>query len=762
MTKKKVGFNDPAAPKNTPTPKTIKKPRNKPGLEIGDTGTRILSGIIREEYNPKLRDRAGLDIYDEMRKSDGTVRAAVLACSLPIRAADWYIEPASEDAADKEVADFVTACLFEYMTLGWDDVLRQALLCLPFGVMVFEKVFATREVNGKTLIVWDKFSPRMPRSIYKWAVGTGNDPGITQFRSDGSVAEIPMDNLLVIVNEMEGMNWWGMSILRPAYKHWFLKNTLYKIDAIAHERQGLGIPYVKLPDNFTEQDRKNAETILKNLRANSQAYITEPHDYEIGFKDMMARTTRDPSQSIAHHNREILVSVLAQFLELGASNKGASSSGSRALSQDHSKIFLNSLEAVANQVTDGFNPAIKELVDLNYDGIEDYPKLTFTGLSETDGLQLSTAYQALITSGGLQAGKNDEQFFREVLGLPERDPDEEPIVTPAQKLDIQAKADAAAAPANDNAPDPKKKAYRERLASEGTGTFKPWRKLTFAEQKVNFEGLQSQMDQLEADFDAKTQGLLHDARDKYMAAFTKAAQAGDTKGIKDATLKVEADLARIIKQGMTVAFLYGKNAAAKEINVPAPANPSEMLKQIDITSSAIAANQIAKIEADSKIAYVTALTQGSSVTSALGAADAAAADAIDTVTGDASDVLMAAGINQGRNTVFDLNSANIYALQRSEILDSRTCDFCLSMDERIISSDDDLASTDAFHSNCRGIWVAILNDEAQKPDIGGVPQSLRDKFGNAVNDLAQPSSPITKANTAARAEADRRAPANGK
>jgi hypothetical protein len=748
MAQKKIGHTDPAAPKKTPPKRTANRSKATKGLEIGDTGTRILSGIIREEYNPKLRDRAGLDVFDEMRKSDGTCRAAVLACSLPIRSADWYVEPASEDAADNDISDFVAAALFEYPSLGWDDVLRQALMCLPFGVMVFEKVFTTRNCNGKTCIVWDKFAPRMPRSIYRWAIGGDNADGITQFRSDGSMAEIPMEKLVVIVNEMEGMNWWGTSILRPAYKHWFLKNNLYKIDAIAHERQGLGIPYVKLPEGYTEGDRGKAETILKNLRANSHAFIIEPYDYDFGFKDMMSHTTRDPSQSIAHHDRQILISVLAQFLQLGASNRGATASGSRALSQDHSKLFLNSLEAVATQITDAFNAAIKELVDLNYDGVQNYPKLAFTGLSETDGLQLSTAYATLITSGGLQAGKNDEQFFREVLGLPERDPDEPPIVPPAQEQNVTDPT---------TEPDPKKKAYRERRASEATGTFKPWRKLTFAEQKVNFDGLQKQMDQLEADFDAKTRELLHGARDTYMAAFTKAAHAGDAKGIKDATLKVQADLARIIKQAMTAAFLYGKNNAAKEINVAAPPNPIEMLRQIDIQADAIAAHQIARIEADSKIAYVNALNTGSSLTTALGEADAAAGETIDTVTGDASSVLMSAYINQGRNTVFANNAKDIYALQRSEILDSRTCGFCLSMDERIVSMDDDLAATDIFHSNCRGIWVAILNDEAEKPDITGVPQSLRSRFGNSVNDLVQPPKPITKANTPARAEADRRA-----
>jgi len=29
-------------------------------------------------------------------------------------------------------------------------------------------------------------------------------------------------------------------------------------------------------------------------------------------------------------------------------------------------------------------------------------------------------------------------------------------------------------------------------------------------------------------------------------------------------------------------------------------------------------------------------------------------------------------------------------------------------------------------------------DEEEKPSIGGIPQSLKDRFGDAVNDLSQP------------------------
>jgi hypothetical protein len=138
---------------------------------------------------------------------------------------------------------------------------------------------------------------------------------------------------------------------------------------------------------------------------------------------------------------------------------------------------------------------------------------------------------------------------------------------------------------------------------------------------------------------------------------------------------------------------------------------------------------------------VQALNKGESITAALAAADAAAADAIDTLTSDATGILMSGYINHGRNVVFDKNSEDIYALQRSEVLDQATCNFCLSVDSRVVEKDDPFAQNTIFHSNCRGIWVAILKDEQDPPAIGGIPQSIRDRFGDAVNDLIQPKKP---------------------
>jgi len=60
--------------------------------------------------------------------------------------------------------------------------------------------------------------------------------------------------------------------------------------------------------------------------------------------------------------------------------------------------------------------------------------------------------------------------------------------------------------------------------------------------------------------------------------------------------------------------------------------------------------------------------------------------------------------------------------------------------EKVIK-DDPFGANTIFHSYCRGIWVSILLDEAELPPIGGIPQTLKARFGDAVNDLIQPRTP---------------------
>lgn len=683
------------------------KIKKKQTTEIGDTGIEQSHGYIFDEYNTKLQGEKGVEIYNEMYKSDGTVRSVVRVCSLPVQSAEWFITPASDDKKDKQIADFIERALFEYLDNGWDYTLRHALLSLAYGVMPFEKVFGNATVDGREMIVWKKLSPRMPKSIQSWAVNSGADFGITQSRGDGNTVEIPGKKLMVIVNEREGDNWWGDSILRSAYKHWFFKNTFYKIDAIAFERQGIGIPFAELPEGFSNKDKTAAENITKNMRANAQARLVYPEGMNVGFMDMMARGTRDPEKSIAHHNREITKSVLAQFLELGASG----GSGSRAVSSDQSDLFLQALVATAKNVANNFNETIKELVILNYGEQPWYPKLDFSGIIKTDGEKIGKVYSMLAKTGAIIPGNVDERFFREVLKLPFREDDDVRELPETKTKDEDEKEDDDEEFSENN--HSKKKVFSAGDKLEGK------RKLTFAEKKVDFIALEKEFDKIEDKLDKNGKAILQSARAKYIEKLDKAMKSGDVEAIRKATMGAQKEYEKALAGAMTDGFETGKQSASTEMKIKTPATPAEMTKNIKIQANTIAEAQLAEVTARSKTAYVEAINKEADHIAAIAAANVMARDTVDKLVRNTKDIIVAAHVNYGRDEVFTKNGDKVYALQRSELLDNKTCNYCLSIDGRVIEKNDTFAKNTIFHSGCfvAGTKVKTKNGDENIEDV---------------------------------------------
>lgn len=753
-----------------------------PRAELGDSGTRMMHGIIIDDYNNQLNGIQGIKVFDEMRKSDGTVRAAMLAVTLPIRRAKWFVNPATEDPKDVEIANFVEHALFDWIDkTSWDDIIRQALLMLPFGVMLFEKVYGTYEHDGKTFVTLQKLAPRLPKSILQWELPDGTF-GIRQIRQDGQIALIPGSKLVVFVNEREGDNWWGTSMLRAAYKHWYYKDNFYKIDAVAFERQGMGVPVLKMPDGYTAADEAKASQVMQNLRANESAYMLLPKDYEFEFADMGASSTRNPDNSINHHNKQILLSVLSQFLELGQSSNG----GSKALSQDHSEFFLNAMESIANTITSEINKnLIPELVDMNFDGVTVYPCLDYSGITKVDVAGLGETYSKLVQAGAITPTEDDQQYLRSMLNLPPRTQEdvekgkEEPsteeqedhmdIEEPEEEEEAEnVKAGAKKAAPKKTTPADKKKveeASKKKVAHEhkelkrvfaykkNKNTFTSWRKLTFAEENVDFGGIEKNINKLEEGFTQQAKDLLKVAKDNFMKKLHEAIDKGDAKAIADLELDFFQNYKILLKKTMEASYQVGKVGAADELGVGAPTVPPEALKHIDLAADTIATKAMTDIESRAKAMATQALKTTRSTLQEVGAIDATLDTLINKNVDSTAALMVGQNVNDGRNDVFQRNTGLIYALQRSEVLDNKTCDFCLSMDGLTIEpTDEQWNATSVFHDSCRGIWVAIMKDEqgSSEIEITGVPAKVGDYFGGTPNDLQQPPRPIVRKDSPAK------------
>jgi hypothetical protein len=225
---------------------------------------------------------------------------------------------------------------------------------------------------------------------------------------------------------------------------------------------------------------------------------------------------------------------------------------------------------------------------------------------------------------------------------------------------------------------------KKKIAAE----FKPFRKLTFAERKVDFDRINNELNRLEEAFGTEARRILSHLRDPFLEKLRLAVKQNDNDAIKSLQLQFGAEYSRLLKDLMKESFVYGKNAAAKEMNVQAPANPQQMLAIIDEEADAIAkahANQLTKT---AKQGLFEGLKKQAALNALMGELHDKMTKEIARLTGDTGSIVTGGYLNHGRNTVFDAYADDIYALQRSEILDLRTCNYCLSIDERIVEKTD--------------------------------------------------------------------------
>jgi len=700
--------------------KEVKKPSIRKDQEIGASGTSIVGGYLSgTDYVPELTGSSALITYNEMRKSDGVVKAALLACQLPIRATKWFVEPASEDPLDVEIAEFVQDNLMNKMTITWDDFLRQSLLMLPFGYMIFEKVFTNVEFEGKEMIGWKKFAPRLPDTVLKWETMEGKD-GITQITAAKGEVSIPMEKLIIFVQDKEGDNWTGISILRSAYRPWYFKKTIEKINAIAFERQGLGIPMIHLPEDHTKADIKKAREILTNVRANEEAYIILPAGWEFEFADPKASGVKDPDKTVQRYNREMLICVLAQFLDLGSGN-----TGSRALSVDQSTTFHNNLTAIAKQVQDVINKyAVQQLVDLNYT-VEKYPQLRFGKIGVVDYEKLTKSLKALTDSSVIKQDDRLEDYMREVMDLPEKEEDVEPKEKPKAE--------------------PKEE---EKEASDKMMFWEPWRQFTFAEQKVNFKTINRKLVGAEKLLEKELKHILKGSKDDFVLQIQRILNTTNSnernRRIANMSMKYQDQYRAAILTAMKEVYQFGKTSVAHEMKKAVPVTPQKDISNMSLQATAMTDRMNDDIVGKAKTTMLMNLQQGKTHPQTLAMTTGVINKAVKSNYLNVSSVVVSGSINQGRRRTMTQYKRDVYAIQRSEVLDTRTCNFCMSMDGRIIRKNDSMSKMDAVHSGCRGIWVEILMTETVKPSITGVPKSLREDWGGMVNLVKQPTKPIVK------------------
>lgn len=404
--------------------------------EFGQSGTKNFSGIITDEYLPNLSFYQAPIVYDQMRRSDGMIAALLASYKMPIRSSKWYVEPADDSEQAVEMADFLHDNLWNFGAQNYDDFLREALSMFDFGFSWFEKVFDWMPDNTRWqgLVGWDRFAFRYQNTRYRWNTEpvvsrTGGIQNrlvtVTQLAPpDYRLIDIPVEKLLIFSRAMEGDNFDGISLLRAVYKHWYIKDALYKIQGIGLERSSMGVPYAKWLAQADDATITQVQNILQNLRVDDMAYAT----YDGNVVDIGFLQNKFDAQWIAaaidHHNQMIMEAGLAQFVNLGT--KSSSTTGSYALSPAGSELFLTALNGEANTfANDFYNQAILQLIEYNFPNVprEKIPRLVHGDIGQRAVTMMSMALNAFAQYGFVTPDPRTENVLRQILDLPEVDED---------------------------------------------------------------------------------------------------------------------------------------------------------------------------------------------------------------------------------------------------------------------------------------------------------------------------------------------------
>lgn len=385
------------------------------------------------ETNPALVWPKSIDVFDKMRREDAQVGSVLRAVTFPIRRTTWMIDPAG---ARDEVVDLIadsfglpvkgrdrTAATRTRDRFDFDEHLRLALLELVFGHSVFEQVY---RVDDDGTVRLRKLAWRPPRTISKWDVAPdGGLVAVEQWGTTGRTVRIPVEKLVVYVNEREGANWAGTSLLRTAYKNWLLKDRTLRAQAVGVERNSLGIPVYEgapLPDGLSEAEmlawvetqKTDGLALAKATRAGQDAGAAIPAGAKFSLMGVTGNRA-DTDKPIRYHDEQIARAVLAHFLNLGTET------GSWALGSTFAEFFVGSLNAVALHVASTCQAhVVEDLVDLNFGPTEPAPRLVPATIGEEQPIT-AEAVKALVDCGAIRTDRATEEYLRQRYKLPPKD-----------------------------------------------------------------------------------------------------------------------------------------------------------------------------------------------------------------------------------------------------------------------------------------------------------------------------------------------------
>lgn len=427
-------------------------------IERGTTGLKRAGGFVREDFLVELNGQQGVRKYREMADNSPVIGGCLFAIQMLIRNVKWRIKPADDSPEAARYAELLSGMLFDDLDMPWSLLVSEMLSFLPFGWSMFELIFkrrlglnppvlpdGTRPLPSQFndgLIGLGKMAPRAQDTLLRWEFDqTGSLLGMHQLDPwMGHQAYLPYEKCLLFRPTSYKNSPEGRSILRTAYRPYYLLTHIENTEAVGVEREYTGLPVIHVPAQWMTGAAGPEEVaqlemvkhVGRNVKNDEQACLILPSLYDAGgnqilkFEFAKAPGSRAWSTDpiIQRHELRITQSVLCDMLFLGHEDVG-----SFALASSKSTTQSMSLGGYMTAMKDELNRrCLPWLWRLNA-----FPPQMLGTLEHGDieSIDLTELARFMLSFGRIYPMADLENHVRTLAGLPEREGAEHNPLPPA-------------------------------------------------------------------------------------------------------------------------------------------------------------------------------------------------------------------------------------------------------------------------------------------------------------------------------------------
>lgn len=433
--------------------------------EMGGTGLDWSSGVVLDEFHPKLAGRQAVEVYRTMRDNCAVIGAFELQKDAHITQAGYSVQESKEGGPQSKLARDLAEQSLEDMDGSFTDELSDMLTFPAFGFSLHEPVFKIRRGDHELSALRSKhddgrfgirkIAVRRQETIDRWEFDESGEwlAAVQRFPTNLRDVTLPRERLLHITTQSNRGNPQGRSVYRNAYRSWWYLERIQQLEAIGVEKDMAGVLVFQVPAEYMVEGATSAQQaqveayrqMVERARAGKNAGFVVPSKvsddgtptgFELSALQSGGRRPMDVDGIIKRLESRIAVSFLGEGVLLGMQGD----TGSWALSSSKTRSLALVLGGFMRRIEEAMNQVFLRLTLLNGLPGAVAPTFEFGDIEKEDLTEMSTALGAFADRGFVGPTPEIERYILQKLELPFSETPTLASVDPSQLADRLAEA----------------------------------------------------------------------------------------------------------------------------------------------------------------------------------------------------------------------------------------------------------------------------------------------------------------------------------